>query len=551
MSATERVMMTTSQNKPSMTRVRTLAILALTLLCASTPQAQQGTVMPVPKQQFFDNNGDPLADGLLYTYAAGTSTPLATCTTVDNPCVVPNANPVELDSAGRATVYLSAASYKFILADADNVTIWTQDFVSSVAPYNVYLDIAGTAGENLAAGDTACLSDGTGARTQGRWYKCDADFTYASSEAPFVGMAPSAITSAASGSIRLQGLVTVTGPLGIGTTYYASATAGALTATVPTNARVIGVAHTATSVLVAPLESKLPNLSSAAILNAIQLSALVPGRCSLTTGLAVTTADVTAATTLYYALSPKRGTQIGLYTGSVWVVSTIAQLSIAVPATTNQMYDVWVDYNDGTPALAVTAWTSDTARATALTTQDGIYVKTGDTQQRYVCSFRTTAVSGQTEDSFAKRFVWNYYNQATRRMRVLEGTNTWSYNTATWRQANASTANQLAFVIGVADVELNADLRVVSTASAAVAISTAIGLDSTTAPTTPGNYGMGAYTTSALNLESAVALQVYPAVGYHFAAWLEIGDGSGNTVTWIGDNGGTTIQSGLSGVILG
>jgi len=32
-------------------------------------------------QQFFDNNGVPLAGGLIYTYAAGTTTPQATFTT--------------------------------------------------------------------------------------------------------------------------------------------------------------------------------------------------------------------------------------------------------------------------------------------------------------------------------------------------------------------------------------------------------------------------------------------------------------------------------------
>lgn len=33
--------------------------------------------------QFFDNNGNPLAGGLIYTYAAGTTTPAATYTSSD------------------------------------------------------------------------------------------------------------------------------------------------------------------------------------------------------------------------------------------------------------------------------------------------------------------------------------------------------------------------------------------------------------------------------------------------------------------------------------
>ena len=57
-----------------------------------------------------------------------------------------------LDSTGRATIYLTAANYKFVLKTSADVTIWTQDQVSSVAPFNVDLDVAGTAGEAIAAG---------------------------------------------------------------------------------------------------------------------------------------------------------------------------------------------------------------------------------------------------------------------------------------------------------------------------------------------------------------------------------------------------------------
>ena len=81
--------------------------------------------------QFFTNSGVPLAGGLLYTYAAGTTTPAATYTTsVGN---VANTNPIVLDSAGRtpAQIWLdSASSYKFILRDSTGVLIWTNDNIS-------------------------------------------------------------------------------------------------------------------------------------------------------------------------------------------------------------------------------------------------------------------------------------------------------------------------------------------------------------------------------------------------------------------------------------
>ena len=89
-----------------------------------------GNVMPQPKFVGLDSNGDPLVSGKLYAYAAGTTTPLDTYTT--SVLDVANANPVVLDSAGRATVYLAAAAYKFVLKTRADVAVWTQDQVQSL-----------------------------------------------------------------------------------------------------------------------------------------------------------------------------------------------------------------------------------------------------------------------------------------------------------------------------------------------------------------------------------------------------------------------------------
>lgn len=84
---------------------------------------------PSPKQQFFTAGGVPLVGGKLYTYAAGTSTPLATYQ--DYSGTVSNTNPVILDSRGEANVWLSPSdAYKFVLKDADDVLIWTVDNIN-------------------------------------------------------------------------------------------------------------------------------------------------------------------------------------------------------------------------------------------------------------------------------------------------------------------------------------------------------------------------------------------------------------------------------------
>lgn len=83
------------------------------------------TISPLPKLQFFDANGDPLVGGKLYTYAAGTTTPLATYTS--QLATNPASNPIILNARGEAEVWLGANAYKFKLTSATGVEIWTVD----------------------------------------------------------------------------------------------------------------------------------------------------------------------------------------------------------------------------------------------------------------------------------------------------------------------------------------------------------------------------------------------------------------------------------------
>lgn len=87
-------------------------------------------LMTPPYLTFFDNStpGIPLAGGLIYTYAAGTTTPKATFT--DNTEGVLATNPIVLDAQGRATPWISG-SYKFVIKDALGNLIRTVDGVTS------------------------------------------------------------------------------------------------------------------------------------------------------------------------------------------------------------------------------------------------------------------------------------------------------------------------------------------------------------------------------------------------------------------------------------
>lgn len=88
------------------------------------------TGLLVPLSQFIDDDGNPAAGWLLYTYEAGTSTP--TPTYQDSDLLVENENPIELDSSGSAIIYVSPTpTLKLIMHNADDVLQWTQDNVSA------------------------------------------------------------------------------------------------------------------------------------------------------------------------------------------------------------------------------------------------------------------------------------------------------------------------------------------------------------------------------------------------------------------------------------
>jgi hypothetical protein len=81
------------------------------------------------------------------------------------------------------------------------------------------------------------------------WYLTDADAAYTSTTAVEIGIAVSAIAINTSGTIRLAGEATTATSTVVGTKYYISATAGAITSSAPTNSRLVGIAQTTSSLI--------------------------------------------------------------------------------------------------------------------------------------------------------------------------------------------------------------------------------------------------------------------------------------------------------------
>lgn len=86
--------------------------------------------------QFFDDSGNVLSGGKVYTYDAGTTTPRATYTDITGS--VPHSNPIILDSAGRVPsggmIWVTdGLLYKFVVTTSLDVTLDTYNNVSGIS----------------------------------------------------------------------------------------------------------------------------------------------------------------------------------------------------------------------------------------------------------------------------------------------------------------------------------------------------------------------------------------------------------------------------------
>jgi hypothetical protein len=284
---------------------------------------------------------------------------------------------------------------------------------------------------------------------------------------------------------------------------------------------------------------------------------IVQGRLTTETGVAVSTSDRTAQSTIYF--TPFRGNQVALYGGSSWALYTFTERSLALTSlTSGKNYDVFLYNNAGTLTLELSAaWTNDTTRADALALQDGVYVKSADHTRLYLGTIRTTGTTttedsggGSTSQVGGKRFVWNFYNQVSRTLALIDTTDTWSYTTGTWRQANNAAGNKVEVVIGLTysplvEIRMLGGIQVQSNGSALTHAAQAVGVDSTTAPS--GHYTEVYNHGDTMNLPLSGEYRGMPGSGYHYFAWIERGITTGSSL-FFGDESGNA-QSGLTGTI--
>jgi len=258
-------------------------------------------------------------------------------------------------------------------------------------------------------------------------------------------------------------------------------------------------------------------------------------RLTLTTGVPVTQTDVTSSTSIF--LTPYNGNGISLYNGTTWELLNSAQVSLALSGmTANRPYDVFAYNNAGTLTLEILAWTSDTARATALVSQDGVLVRSGSLTRRYLGTFYATGAT-TTADTTSTRYLWNYYNRAIRGLYAGISTASYTYSTATWRAANANTTNgdgRFSFVCGLAEDRINVTGSRASSNSTSNFQQNGIAINGTTITELTGV--TGAQQTSVIATAACHAMAA-PREGLNFIQAMETASASGVT-TWYGASTG-------------
>lgn len=497
----------------------------------------QGTLWLQPIQHIF-SAATVVPAAKAYFYLAGSSTPVNVFSDVG--LTTAYTQPVVADSNGVfAEIFLTpGVAYKVDVQTSAGVSLtgYPADNQLAIPASSATVDTTETAGEALTAGLVAYLSDGSGGKNAGQLYKADSSNPYSSTLA-VIGMVPSAIASGATGTFRQGGQIAGLS-VAAGTDYYVGA-AGALTTTATGNARFVGRADSATSLLI---QSPRPSVNPS----------VCQGRLTGTTATPVTSSDVTNITTIYF--TPYTGNLIGLFDGTNWSTYVFSEISLALGTLTSGLpYDVFVYNNAGTLTLELTAWSNTTTRVTALVFQNGIYVKTGATTRRYLGTIYTTSTT-QTQDTATQRYVWNYYNRVRRPLLRQESTASWTYTTATWRQANGSASNQVEVVIGAQEATLDLSVATaISNGTGGISGAIGVGEDSTSTPLDTGVGGFAqSNATNSAYVPVVYSLGRQPAVGRHVYAWLEYSVATG-TMTWAGAAGvtGQTHVGGIRGSIDG
>lgn len=234
------------------------------------------------------------------------------------------------------------------------------------------------------------------------------------------------------------------------------------------------------------------------------------------TGVPIIGGDVTGVTTIFY--TPYKGNQCPVYNGVSFSILPFAELPLALAAGSqlaSGIYDVFAFISGGVLQVGFgPSWLGGAtpgsvtpgacargigAASTALSRLNGLLVNTNNItlnngastftpsalQATYLGSVFIDTTNGQVScfrswGQNRKFGIWNAYN----RVRIIliggDATTSWSYNSATWRQSNASANNKIQFFAGLTEEQPQVTFS--QSINVNVGAALGIGLNSTTAP---------------------------------------------------------------------
>jgi len=161
---------------------------------------------PAPKFQAFDDDGNPLSGGLVYTYLSGGNTPATTWT--DSTGNTENQNPVVLDSRGEASIWFTPGTeYRITVTDSVGGAIYgpIDNIAGSVTP-SAYFATIMTGTSQTEVFDDVVAPGGTITGTilmSGAALNMAAPVTVASATSTPIG-------AAASNNVTVSGVATIT-----------------------------------------------------------------------------------------------------------------------------------------------------------------------------------------------------------------------------------------------------------------------------------------------------------------------------------------------------
>lgn len=275
------------------------------------------------------------------------------------------------------------------------------------------------------------------------------------------------------------------------------------------------------------------------------------GYLTLTSGTAIITGDVTAATAVYY--TPYVGNMVPIYNGSWLQAYFFSELTMTLSSSqaASQIYDVFAFLDSGSVVIGTgPAWTTATAGSgargtgagtTQLSRVNGLWVNTvsmtarngastysvGASQGTYLGSIFMDATNGQvscyrTWGQSRKWGVWNAYNRVAINLKAGDSTSSWTYASTTYRASNGSSSNSATVFCGLAEpiFQLTFD-QAITLSSNTVACFIAAGWNSTS--TVSGFIGRFVSAGQVLSMTASIASKFIqsPSLGINVVTSLE------------------------------